>query len=135
MDWGRVEKARLVIVRGLPGSGKTTLAAELKAIGFVHFENDMWFEREGGYQYDPSEVEAGQRWCYESSRDALLAGRGVVVSNVFCKVEHMAGFLELDGDALVIEMTGSFGTVHEIPEAKIVQMKANWDIYEPAIRL
>ena len=22
-----------------------------------------------------------------------------------------------------------------IPEAKIVQMKANWDIYEPAIRL
>jgi chloramphenicol 3-O-phosphotransferase len=133
MDWDRVEKARLVIVRGLPGSGKSTLARELKALGFMHFENDMWFEREGGYKYDSADVGAGQRWCYDCARFALIAGRKVVVSNVFSRLDHMKEFLALDVNAIVIEMTGAHGNVHEVPEEKILEMRSTWEAFDGAI--
>ncbi|POR06868.1 AAA family ATPase [Diaphorobacter sp. LR2014-1] len=77
-----IQDAKLVIVRGLPGSGKSTLAREIaKTCGHLHFENDMFFETENGYAYDAARIGAAQRWRFLSARDAVLAGKKVVVSN------------------------------------------------------
>jgi len=44
----------LLIVRGLPGSGKTVMAK--KMTGYVHLEADMYFEVNGKYEYDRAKV-------------------------------------------------------------------------------
>ena len=39
----------LYIVRGIPGSGKSTFA---KSLGGTHFEADMFFMKDGEYKFD-----------------------------------------------------------------------------------
>lgn len=131
-----INDAQLVIVRGLPGSGKSTLAREIaKACGHLHFENDMFFEEGDGYAYDASKVGAAQRWCFRSARDAVLAGKKVVISNVFTKVAHMGDFLKLTDSVTVIECGGNYGNVHDVPAEVLQRMKTSWEPLEGAIRL
>ena len=47
----------MVLIRGLPGSGKSTCARE----DYAHIEADMYFmDAEGNYKYNPSKAHA---WC------------------------------------------------------------------------
>lgn len=56
---------KLTLIRGLPGSGKTTLA---KQLGVLHVEADMYFMRDGRYQFEdgkaPSWVSVLARRAY-----------------------------------------------------------------------
>lgn len=127
---------KVVIVRGLPGSGKSTLAQEIASnCGYIHFENDMFFETPDGYQYDKALLGEAQAWCFRSARDAFLTGHKIVVSNVFSKIEHMQGFMDLTEDFIVIECTGQFGNKHDVPEETLKNMGASWEPYHDAIRV
>ena len=46
----------LVLIRGLPGSGKTTMARVLALVGYEHHEADHYFERDGAYKFDPADL-------------------------------------------------------------------------------
>lgn len=41
----------LVLIRGLPGSGKTTMARVLALLGYDHHEADQYFELNGFYNF------------------------------------------------------------------------------------
>jgi len=43
----------LILVRGLPGSGKSTFA---KSLGGVHIETDMFFIQDGEYKFDGAKI-------------------------------------------------------------------------------
>ncbi len=47
------DKTNLILIRGLPGSGKTTFAKELAStFGVKHYEADMFFEVDGVYKFN-----------------------------------------------------------------------------------
>lgn len=119
--------ARLTLIRGLPGSGKTTLAKTFAARGCAHFEADMFFGDD--YQFEPSKLPDAHRWCQESAKAALDAGRDVVVSNTFSRVWEMQPYLSMTSDVAVIHATGRFGNVHGVPPAAIERMAARWERY------
>jgi len=60
------------LIRGLPGSGKTTMAKKIE--GFEHFEADQYFEKDGSYEFDPSELNSAHEECQRI--DKYISERG-----------------------------------------------------------
>lgn len=118
-------KPKIILIRGLPGSGKSTMAKQM--VGFMHFEADMFLEVDGVYVYDQSKVSKAHDWCVSSAKAALEAGQNVVVSNTFAKSWELQRYVDLGFPFEVIEATGKWPNVHGVPEDKIKAMKDRWE--------
>lgn len=119
---------KLYLIRGLPGSGKSTYAKGLHAL---HLEADQYHVRDGRYQFNPSKVKAGHEWCHAMVKNALGLGIDVAVSNTFTQKWEMAPYLEMakafGATVEVITMRGNYGSVHGVPEDVIKRMADRWE--------
>jgi predicted kinase len=115
------------LIRGLPGSGKSTMAKEFASKGFSHYEADMFFEVDGGYKYDASRIREAHNWCQSMARQALAAGKRVVVSNTFTQLREMAPYLSMTKSAKVIEATGKWQNLHGVPAEMLERMAQRWE--------
>lgn len=125
--------AKLTIIRGLPGSGKTTLAKTMTDA--VHVEADMYFvNNEGVYQFDPSRLAQAHDWCHHKCALELEKGNNVVVSNTFTRLWEFKPYIEmakkLNCDYEVIECKGNWENVHGVPQYAIERMKQRWEKYD-----
>ena len=70
----------LYILRGLPGSGKTTLA---ESLGGYHIEADMYFTNDNGeYNFNPENLPTAHMWCQAMVAEWMNENVGrIVVSN------------------------------------------------------
>lgn len=78
-------RPKLLMITGLPGTGKTTVASALaKRLQAEHFNTDM-IRQEMGLrgQYDPETKEQVYSILLERTREALAAGKTVVVDGTF----------------------------------------------------
>ena len=121
---------RLVLIRGLPGSGKSTYAKKLDCI---HYEADQFFETEAGeYVYDITLIAVAHDWCFSKTVRALRRGHDVVVSNTFTKLWELNRYLEIpamlpDVEIEIVEMKTQYGTIHNVPADKLAIMAARWE--------
>lgn len=121
----------LVLIRGLPGSGKSTFARSLVRLGWAHYEADMYFMRHGEYLYNPKYVHTAHRWCLEHVAAALPFYENVAVSNTFLRKRELAPYFclahrMLKEEPIVITMPNNYGSVHSIPEEKLDRMRRRW---------
>ncbi len=118
----------LVLVRGLPGSGKSTFAGKL---GMKHLEADQYFIKGGVYIYDRSKQAAAHGWCQQQARLALEADQSVVVSNTFTTVSELRPYIdmgrELDACVTMLTMEGDRGNTRGVPADVIAKMAARWE--------
>ena len=62
----------LIIIRGLPGAGKSTLA---KSLGGINIEADQYFMVDGEYKFDSSKIKLAHNYC-QSQTQAWMGSNG-----------------------------------------------------------
>lgn len=121
----------LIIIRGLPGSGKTTKAKSLPP-DIVHLETDQfWTDAEGNYNFDVNRLAEAHSWCLRETRKWLKEHRTVAVSNTFTTLGEMEQYIRLAIDSqcglVVHNCENQFGTIHPVPDEVLMRMKVRWD--------
>lgn len=121
----------LVLIRGIPGSGKSTMARSLASQGYRHFEADMYFCRNGVYRYDDKKIAAAHRWCMCKTYRSLAQGEDVVVSNTFTRRIEIEPYLEIAEifgiQPGIIEAKGTWRNVHGVPDQVVDAMRQRWE--------
>lgn len=123
----------LVMVIGLPGSGKSTYCRNcLVPHGFRHYEADMYFMRDGEYKFNRDELHLAHSWCRERVYKDVSKGFDVCVSNTSLKKWERAVYIsiaaEFDVPILVVTLDCKYKSIHNIPEDVFARMKSS---YEP----
>lgn len=125
----------LYLIRGLPGSGKSTFATELAAgLGCWRFEADMYHMVDGVYRWKPEKVHASHQWCQQMTQAEMVTGRDVVVSNTFTTEKEMKPYLQLASMlgyrvvSLVVENRHGNTSVHDVPAETIDKMRGRFSV-------
>jgi len=131
----------LRIVRGLPGSGKTTRATAIivEEGGYMASADDFFVGQDGVYRFDGTKLTQAHASCQSTARRVLGQGRNIVVHNTFTQgweftpyalmAEEFGAKVEIidvfDGGCSDEELFKR--NVHEVPLAGIAAMRARWD--------
>jgi predicted kinase len=121
----------LILLRGLPGSGKSTFA---KRICNQHVEADEFFVVNGVYQFDPTKLKQAHEWCRNKAQEWMKKGYNVVVSNTFTQEWEMDAYYWLAEQygyrvhSLVVENRHMGVNQHGVPADKLEQMKNRFEI-------
>lgn len=133
----------LILVRGVPGSGKTTYVE--KCINGNYYYNywceaDNYFVRaDGVYDFNPKLLKNAHEYCYRLAAYFLelseYSKREVVyVSNTFTRVWEMQKYIDFakanNIPFKVVRCTGNYQNVHGVPDAKVKEMLARFEDYE-----
>jgi predicted kinase len=121
----------LILLRGLPGSGKSTFA---KLICNQHVEADEFFMEDGEYKFDPTKLKQAHTWCQNRTMFWMKQGYNVVVSNTFTQEWEMEPYLALAREydykvvSLIVENRHGGVNTHGVPDDKLEQMKNRFEI-------
>lgn len=130
----------LLLLRGIPGSGKSSMARQLVQRGEmdIHLESDTWlYNHDGVYEWSPERVVVAHARCLEETRAELRKGQRVVVANVFIVQAHIEPYRQL-AEELAMELgqtipfrveviQGPWKNVHDVPEDVLELMRGRWE--------
>ena len=127
----------LYIVRGIPGSGKSTFA---KSIGGIHIEADQFFMENGKYNFDITKIKLAHKYCqiqteaWMKTDGAQVNNDKIVVSNTFTQEWEMEPYFKLAEKygyrtfSLIVENRHGGVNVHDVPEDKLELMKNRFEV-------
>ena len=138
-----MKEKTLYIVRGLPGSGKSTFAKKLVGSDFLVCEADKYFidKETNEYKFDPSKIKDAHAYCQNLvetyMKDSLVNDQWygeIAVSNTFTQEWEMNVYFDLakkyDYTVFVIIVENRQGgkNTHGVPEEKLEIMKNRFEI-------
>ena len=131
----------LTLLRGLPGSGKSTFAGFIWN-DYAICEADKFFVGEDGvYRFDASKLRYAHEWCKEEVETRMKDNQNnpqyypeIVVSNTFTQEWEMEDYYKLAEKygykvfSIIVENRHGSSNIHNVPEEKLEQMKNRFDV-------
>jgi predicted kinase len=131
----------LTLLRGLPGSGKSTFALNLVGSDFLVCEADKYFMVDGEYKFDGSKLKEAHESCRTMvetyMKDSLVNDqfyREIVVSNTFTQEWEMQPYYDLAKQygymvfTIIVENRHGGENQHGVPSEAIQRMKDRFEI-------
>lgn len=131
----------LFLVRGLPGSGKSTFANAIWNEYAVCEADKFFYDKEGNYNYDPSKIKDAHAWCKNEVETRMKDHQvnqqfypEIAVSNTFTQEWEMEDYFKLAEKynykviSLIIENRHGGKNVHGVPDDKLEIMKNRFEI-------
>jgi predicted kinase len=130
----------LILLRGLPGSGKTTLAhiilqhpANLEQE--VLSADDFFTNEEGEYNFDSSKLREAHNYCQFRCSERMRQEKSrIVVANTFTEEWEMEEYIKMAErynyrlHTIIVENRHGSNNVHGVPEDKLQKMKDRFQI-------
>lgn len=123
----------LYIVRGLPGSGKSTLG--FKIADMYSFAADDFFDENYGGKFIPSKLSQAHQWCYQKVRNAMVAeASDIAVCNTFTQFWESKPYIELAKEfgyvvhSIIVEKTHNNPSIHNVPSETIEKMRKRFEV-------
>ncbi len=125
----------LFMIRGLPGSGKSTYAHNLSSAinNCCVFEADDFFiSANGRYSFDSKLLQFAHQQCLANVAHSLYHNGSAIVANTFVTSWEMKKYFDLklsfpDLKVHVYEIKTQFDNIHNVPPEKIAKMLAKWE--------
>jgi predicted kinase len=132
---------KLYIVRGLPGSGKSTFALDLVGSDFLVCEADKYFMVDGEYKFDGSKLKEAHESCRNIvetyMKDSLVNDqfyREIAVSNTFTQEWEMQAYIDLAKQygymvfTVIVENRHGGVNQHGVPDEALTRMRDRFEI-------
>ena len=129
---------KVIIMRGIPGSGKSTMAQQLAGdTGKIHSTDD-YFMKDGKYEFDTNKLRRNHQLNFQAfKRDLALGISPVIVDNTnsqkweyenYTKAAEDAGYeVEVVQVPHIDPKHAAQRNTHGVPEESIRRMIARWE--------
>lgn len=130
---------KLLLIIGIPGSGKSTMANKIKSENPEFFdaniwEADMFFMKDGEYKWNPDMLWFAHKWCQAKVELDMKQNKNVIVSNTNLTSLERKPYIKLAKkygyEIEVIECNGGFKNIHDVPDETIERMKKKYKPFE-----
>jgi predicted kinase len=126
----------LYLIRGLPGSGKSTFAATLaRALDCDHWEHDQYlYTEEGEYLWTEGRMAYAYRQCLLDTEATMERQEPVVVSNVFPTAKSLKNYRKLAEKYdyrvtyIVVENRRGGVNIHDVPQEALDNMREAFQV-------
>jgi ABC-type lipoprotein export system ATPase subunit len=122
----------LILLRGVPGSGKSTFA---DLIGGFRCEADMYFMVDGEYKFDITRIKDAHRWCKDECESYMVREKPkVIVSNTFTQEWEMESYYKLAEQygykvtSIIVENRHDGKNIHNVPDATLDKMRKRFEV-------
>ena len=130
------KKKILYLVRGCPGSGKTTFANTLSNGEYpVLAADDYHYDDEGNYNWDPKNLHKAHKYCKDKTHEKMKEEYDkIFVCNTFVKESELKPYYVLankmgyDVFSVVVENRHGNKNIHGVPNDTIKRMKDKFSI-------
>jgi predicted kinase len=131
----------LTLVRGLPGSGKSTFANTITNKYSVCEADKFFYDKEGNYNFDGSKLRQAHEWCREQVEIRMKDNEAnpqyypeIVVSNTFTQEWEMEAYYKLAEQygykvfSIIVENRHGGVNEHGVPAEKLEQMRNRFEV-------
>jgi predicted kinase len=134
-------KKVLTLVRGLPGSGKSTFSNFIWNDYAICEADKFFYDKEGNYNFDATKLKLAHVWCFNQVRTRMEDNKNnpqyypeIVVSNTFTQEWEMEQYFKLAEEygymvfTIIVENRHGNKSVHDVPDATMGNMLNRFQI-------
>lgn len=133
-------KGDLILLRGIPGSGKSTLGEIIlqstqQQKPDVLSADNFFIDDKGNYNFDPTKLKEAHNMCQQKCAERMrLEFSKIVVANTFTQDWEMDPYFEMATrygyrvHSVIVENRHGNKNIHNVPDEKLEQMKNRFQI-------